>query len=114
MVGVIRGSGRGSGRGVRSSPPGEHARCRCTITVPVWRQTHAIAADADREGGAHALASPPEIAHVFVGEGHRGRGAGTALIRSAKQLIVGRGHDLCVLGVDVDNVAAVRLYERLG
>ena len=64
--------------------------------------------------GANALASPAEIAHVFVGEGHRGRGAATALIRSAEELIVGRGHDRCAIGVEVDNVAAARLYERLG
>lgn len=56
----------------------------------------------------------PEIAHLQVGAAARGRGAGTALVRFAEDLVRRRGGMRCLLGVEQGNHAAQRLYARLG
>jgi putative acetyltransferase len=67
-------------------------------------------------GDVAAAACPgvPEIAHLHVAEEARGRGAGTALVSRAEDLVRARGHDRCALGVAEENTAAARLYSRLG
>jgi GNAT superfamily N-acetyltransferase len=44
----------------------------------------------------------------------RSHGIGSALIRAAEELAVGRGHTVIGLGVAADNPRAVALYARLG
>lgn len=62
------------------------------------------------------LGSPrtPELKHLYVQEGKRGGGVGTALCAWAEARAAGRGFELIHLGVGVDNHAARRLYLRLG
>jgi ribosomal protein S18 acetylase RimI-like enzyme len=49
-----------------------------------------------------------------VEEGHRGLGIGTALWAEAERRCRQRGAPAATLDVDVVNMAALRLYERLG
>ncbi|HVM06892.1 MAG TPA: GNAT family N-acetyltransferase [Acidimicrobiales bacterium] len=57
----------------------------------------------------------PDIADVFVREGARGRGLGTLLVLEAERRVRERGHSRVGLSVNPEeNVAARRLYERLG
>ncbi|MCZ3386849.1 MAG: GNAT family N-acetyltransferase [Actinomycetia bacterium] len=56
----------------------------------------------------------PEAAHLFVRRESRNGGVGTALMRSAEQLVVARGFHQLVLAVGLENPGAARLYERLG
>lgn len=51
-------------------------------------------------------ADVPEIAHLQVGEPHRGRGAGSAIIAAAETMVAARGHRLMVIGVGLDNPRA--------
>lgn len=44
----------------------------------------------------------------------RGEGIGTQLIREAERLCIDRGASHASLDVDIDNLGALRLYERLG
>lgn len=60
------------------------------------------------------LPGVPLITHVEIDAGHRGRGAGGLLIRAAEDQLVAIGHDHVALAVNVENVRAARLYERLG
>ncbi len=97
------------------------ARTGRTSFLVVWEQSRPLGScvvvwpDAREQcPEPHPHTPAPEIAHLFVGEQHRGRGAGTALLRFAEELILSRGHDRSVIGVEVSDVAAARLYERLG
>ena len=56
----------------------------------------------------------PEVNAFDVIPSHRNRGIGTALIADAERRARDLGHASTVLGVEVDNHAARRLYERLG
>ncbi|SDS04189.1 GNAT family N-acetyltransferase [Microlunatus soli] len=49
-----------------------------------------------------------------VVDGLRGQGIGTALLLRAEQIIGDHGCDRATLGVEQDNVAAIRLYRRRG
>lgn len=55
-----------------------------------------------------------EINHLQVRAQYRRMGAGTALIKSAEELVVARGGAAIGLGVSGDNPDAGRLYRRLG
>ena len=56
----------------------------------------------------------PTINHLEVLPAWRDRGIGTVLVRAAEEHASGLGYWRLGLGVGVDNVAAQRLYERLG
>ena len=56
----------------------------------------------------------PEINAFDVIPSHRNRGIGSALIGEAERRARDLGHESTVLGVEVNNHAARRLYERLG
>ncbi len=63
---------------------------------------------------AQAFPGVPEIAHLQVTASARGQGVGTRLIRAAEAMAETAGLRSVAMGVGVDNVAARRLYERLG
>jgi GNAT superfamily N-acetyltransferase len=54
------------------------------------------------------------VADLFVTQAARGRGAGTALMREAKEIAVSRGAKQCVWTVYQHNTQALRFYERIG
>ena len=56
----------------------------------------------------------PELKHLYVNEGFRGAGAGTAMCRWIEAQAVRSGFGKLYLGVGVDNPGARRLYQRLG
>ena len=52
---------------------------------------------------------------VFVGDDYVGRGIGTEAVRQiVRMLIDERGHHRITIDPDVDNVAAIRSYEKAG
>jgi ribosomal protein S18 acetylase RimI-like enzyme len=55
-----------------------------------------------------------EIWAVYVLPGLRGQGIGARMVRAAEQALEARGYRWALLGVEVDNPNARRLYERLG
>ena len=55
-----------------------------------------------------------EVAELYVGEAHRGRGVGEALVRRAVQLFAERGVTLGYVWTRPDNEAATRLYRSAG
>lgn len=61
--------------------------------------------------GELLLGPEPELRHLQVAPGSRGRGVGSAVVRAAEHT---RGITRLSIGVAVDNPAARRLYERLG
>lgn len=67
--------------------------------------------------GEHARAAFPscvELNHLQVRPEHRGRGAGTAILAAAEQLVRDRGLGRLAVSVGVENPDAARLYRRLG
>lgn len=60
------------------------------------------------------LPDTPLITHLEVHRDHQRRGAGTRLIRAAEQFLVDRGYGEVALAVEVTNMAAAKLYTRLG
>jgi predicted N-acetyltransferase YhbS len=56
----------------------------------------------------------PVLNHLQVVAGRRNLGIGTRLVRAAEQLLRDRRHEQVVLAVELDNVGAARLYDRLG
>ncbi len=54
------------------------------------------------------------VADLFVTQAARGRGAGTALMREAREIAVSRGAKQCVWAVYQHNTQALRFYERIG
>jgi GNAT superfamily N-acetyltransferase len=56
----------------------------------------------------------PELQDVYVVPGRRNQGIATVLTAAAERLAAKRGHRRCSLSVSEGNVAARRLYERLG
>jgi GNAT superfamily N-acetyltransferase len=60
------------------------------------------------------LARMAFVEDLFVPGELRGRGVGTRLLAAAEALAGLRGMPLLGLGVSVDNLAAIRLYRRLG
>jgi len=56
----------------------------------------------------------PEIQDVFVREDRRREGLGTAVTLAAERAAEARGHRRISLGTSVDNLAARRLYAKLG
>ena len=63
---------------------------------------------------AQAFPGVPEITHLQVTASARGQGVGTWLIRTAEAMAETAGLGSIAIGVSVDNMAARRLYERLG
>lgn len=55
-----------------------------------------------------------EVAEVIVAPGHRGRGVGEAMLRSAVELFAERGVTLGYVWTRPENEAAVRLYQGAG
>lgn len=88
----------------------------------VWRDdsTYLIAWDGSTPvGHAHVAwreteLGVPELQDFFVLPLLRDRGVGTTLVEAAEELIRARGHERASLSVSSENVAARRLYERLG
>ncbi|HEV2886422.1 MAG TPA: GNAT family N-acetyltransferase [Jatrophihabitans sp.] len=67
--------------------------------------------------GENARAAFPdcvELNHLQVRPEYRGRGAGTAILAAAEQLVRDRGAGQLAVGVGVENADAARLYQRLG
>jgi len=60
------------------------------------------------------LPGVPLLNHLEVRGDRRNRQIGSALVRTAGELLSGRGHDRVALGVDPRNEDAIRLYKRLG
>lgn len=56
----------------------------------------------------------PQLYHFQVREDYRRRGIGTALLRAAEDILRQRGYTRVLLGVDLSNKDAFRLYERRG
>ena len=87
-----------------------------------WRDdsTYLIAwAGAKPVGQAHVAwgetdLGDPELQDFFVLPELRGRGIGTALAEAAETLVRARGYESVSLSVGSTNLAAQRLYERLG
>jgi ribosomal protein S18 acetylase RimI-like enzyme len=55
-----------------------------------------------------------EVAEVYVGQTHRGRGVGEALVRRAVELFEHRGVTLGYVWTRADNEPALRLYRAAG
>jgi ribosomal protein S18 acetylase RimI-like enzyme len=55
-----------------------------------------------------------EIGQLAVHPDLQGRGLGTKLIAAAESRIFKWGHDWAVIGVEVENHRALKLYKRLG
>jgi GNAT superfamily N-acetyltransferase len=97
---------------------------RVDAALPLARldvvQTYLVAWDGDDPvGHAHVAwegtdSGAPEVQDVFVLERRRRRGVATALMAHAERLAAARGHDRISIGHGTENVAAQRLYERLG
>lgn len=56
----------------------------------------------------------PEIQDVFVLEERRRQGLGTAVTLAAERTAVARGYPRISLATSIDNLAARRLYAKLG
>jgi ribosomal protein S18 acetylase RimI-like enzyme len=54
------------------------------------------------------------VRNVFVADGHRDQGIGTALLTAAEEELADRGVDVVQLEVLADNDAAMRFYRRAG
>jgi ribosomal protein S18 acetylase RimI-like enzyme len=61
-----------------------------------------------------AFPSCVEVNHLHVRPEYRGRGAGTAILRTAEQFVRDAGIAEIALSVSVTNEDAARLYRRLG
>jgi ribosomal protein S18 acetylase RimI-like enzyme len=55
-----------------------------------------------------------EIGQLSTDPAFQGQGIGTILIEAAELRMHARGHKWSILGVEVENVRARKLYERLG
>lgn len=55
-----------------------------------------------------------EIGQMATHPNLQGNGLGTLLITEAEKRILARGHQRALLGVEVENARARKLYERLG
>jgi GNAT superfamily N-acetyltransferase len=66
------------------------------------------------ENARAAFPSGIEVNHLQVRPEFRGRGAGTAIVTAAEQMVRDRGAGQIALGVGVENADAARLYRRLG
>lgn len=60
------------------------------------------------------LPGAPLLHHLLVQAAHQKRGVGRALIAAAEDHLYSLGHRIVALGVDPNNHAAIRMYERLG
>ncbi len=96
------------------------AQTGATTYLAAWQDGRARGAGVIRWSGPlgqearSRYAEVPEIAHLQVGEAHRGQGVGSALMAAAESVIAGRGHAQVAVGVDQENPRARALYLRLG
>ncbi|WP_143229547.1 GNAT family N-acetyltransferase [Actinophytocola xanthii] len=60
------------------------------------------------------LPGTPLLTHLEVHVDHRARGTGTALVAAAERELGRRGHRAVALAVELGNIRAGRLYQRLG
>ena len=58
--------------------------------------------------------SLPQINALIVNENHRNRGVATQLMEAVEKEASSRGFDKVGLGVEISNVPALKLYEKLG
>lgn len=68
-------------------------------------------------GGTHLYSAPESvgaIGNVYTDRAHRGRGLASAVTSAIVRLLIERGTSTIALNVKPGNLAAVRLYERLG
>ena len=79
-----------------------------------WDGSLEIPRIVDRMPMAAKFADYPSFEGIDVRLDRRGRGIGTALIRHAERLVRQRGFEQAVIEVDIDNLRARTLYERLG
>jgi len=79
-----------------------------------WDGSLEIPRIVDRMPMAAKFAGYPSFESIKVRLDRRKRGIGTALIRHAEQLVRQRGFEHAVIEVDIDNLRARALYERLG
>lgn len=56
----------------------------------------------------------PAIWAVWIVFGHRGMGHGTRMMREVVEHIESLGYDSASLGVEHDNIPAIRMYRRVG
>jgi GNAT superfamily N-acetyltransferase len=70
--------------------------------------------DADEFQLRTYLPGVPLLHHLEVQVDERNRGIGTRLVAAAEQWLIGRGYGQLAFGVEIHNVAALRLYRRLG
>ena len=83
-------------------------------------QTYLVAWEGDEPvGHAHVAwkgtkLGVPEIQDVYVLPEHRRRGVASALNAAVERLAAERGHDRISLSYGIDNLAARRVYARLG
>jgi ribosomal protein S18 acetylase RimI-like enzyme len=108
--------------------PGEFGHAHRLRGQVAGRWTYLLAVDEDEpvgcclvhwggptdDGVRARLPQCVDVTSAFVLPAARGRGAGTALLAAAEQLAVARDRHVIGLGVDDDNHAARRLYERRG
>jgi ribosomal protein S18 acetylase RimI-like enzyme len=96
------------------------ARCSRSTYLVAWVDDHARGVAVVNwdgpvgSGAAQAFPGVPEITHMQVAAAARGQGVGTRLVETAEAMAEAAGADRIAIGVSVDNVAARRLYERLG
>lgn len=100
-----------------SLPPLARPQIEAWIEKLAERGRNLLVFDGDRLVG-HAAYSPREGAEpelvVFVDDDYHGRGIGTELCRQVIAYAAADGHESIKLNVDVDNEAAVHVYESLG
>jgi len=68
----------------------------------------------DPGSGEHAHEPVGEVYVVGVDPAEQGKGLGPALTVAGLHFLQGRGLDAVILYVDESNIAATRVYERLG
>lgn len=93
--------------------------------MPIWPALRAFLRHLELLGVCRALVGLPllmkrigredcYIVTIGVGEGWRGQGIGTALLKQAEEYANERGKPYLTLEADLINEAAIRLYRRLG
>lgn len=97
------------------------------VLLTAWWDGHPIGdaylwlEDAEEPELREHLPGVPLLTHVEIHEDFRSRGIGTRLISAAEEMLTDagkmptqRGYERVALAVEISNVRAERLYERLG
>jgi len=72
-----------------------------------------VAIDDDMPVG-HVTVSGNQLVHLFVEPDHQGHGLGRDLLAQGEEMIAAAGHSDFELHARVENVAAIRFYQRAG